>query len=288
MTDVLVIGAGPAALATALSASAQGLSVRVVGRQRPARQQVETLHGRVPMWLQTLHCGDLLSSVSRGTWSSPAGPAHHVLRSEFDAALRQRVLARGVSMLDEQVAQVLVEGQRPVGVVLASGETERARWCVDGSGRARVVARALGLAVRTDSGPMKAWRGLSDEPGETRFERTEGGWRFEVPFDGGVAWTELGAIRPEGALAGFDVSWSRVRPCAGRGYLLVGDAAATVDPASGQGVMTALWSGCVASAVLARIKRQPNMEPWLLATYDGWQAERYAERIGPLGAYYAA
>ena len=75
------------------------------------------------------------------------------------------------------------------------------------------------------------------------------------------------------------------RPLAGPGWLLCGDAAANLDPAAGQGVFTALWTGLLAARTAREIAARPELEAWALAAYDGEVLAWHDDRARELAAY---
>src|SRR5262245_55409067 len=69
-------------------------------------------------------------------------------------------------------------------------------------------------------------------------------------------------LRPLGPPRGVDMTWRRARHAAGPGWLLVGDAAAVVDPVAAQGVLRALASGimtgCCSSGLQTAFRPPPR------------------------------
>jgi len=58
---------------------------------------------------------------------------------------------------------------------------------------------------------------------------------------------EFAALTADGEARGIDVTWTRVQPAARPGYLLAGDAAFVLDPASSHGLLKAIMSGMAAA-----------------------------------------
>jgi flavin-dependent dehydrogenase len=70
------------------------------------------------------------------------------------------------------------------------------------------------------------------------------------------------------------------------GLLLVGDAAAQVDPAAGQGVLFALESGLRAAQVVAACSETPALTALHLARYDEWAMHEFERKTAALTAMY--
>jgi flavin-dependent dehydrogenase len=69
--------------------------------------------------------------------------------------------------------------------------------------------------------------------------------------------------------------------------LLAGEAAGRLDPAWGQGLLTAIASGIVAGRTAAACLTEPTREPMYLAAYDGWFADRIHDAAATLRQRYA-
>ncbi len=61
---------------------------------------------------------------------------------------------------------------------------------------------------------------------------------------------------------------SKIRPCAGDGYVLVGDAASLIDPFSGEGVGNALYSGRLAAEVVNKALEKNDTGKQVLKEYE--------------------
>jgi flavin-dependent dehydrogenase len=79
-----------------------------------------------------------------------------------------------------------------------------------------------------------------------------------------------------------------MRPLAKPGCLVVGDAAAVLDPASGQGVFFALHSGMTAARVIFECINQPQLEALHLALYDDWGMREFQHKVDGLRELYAS
>jgi hypothetical protein len=102
------------------------------------------------------------------------------------------------------------------------------------------------------------------------FQASQGSWRWLAPLGGGKAsWARLA---PAGSLKGRSrlVTWMLARPAAGDSWTAVGDAALTLDPSWGRGILFALESGVAAGELAARCIRQPQLAAFLGSRYDDW------------------
>jgi flavin-dependent dehydrogenase len=195
----------------------------------------------------------------------------------------------------------------------------QASFVVDASGAAAVVARALGIkrrdAIRTVAiagywAEAKVPEGFPST--NTLFEMLPDGWVWSLlradglrnvtlgvdpssikSVEGGGAELYLEKIRGStlvgpllerarlvGKVEIHDATWSSAETHAGAGFLLAGDAAATIDPLTSQGVYKALQSGIVAAAAINTCLVRPEDSDLALAYYREAQEEfrrNYAE-----------
>lgn len=284
--DVIVVGAGPAGTATAISSALHGLAVTLVERQRfPRHRPGETLHPGVEPVLRQLGVEEEVATASAlrhpgisVTWAGPETMrpfgdddgepwlGYQVSRAKLDAILLARARQLGVEVLQPAVAETpLVEEGRVVGARIAA-EPLQARFVVDAAGVAGWARRRLSLALEVASVPLRAHYGYSTGPFQSDVPHLVGderGWTWTAPIGPQtVHWTRLlfagGAMAAErpAALAEWapigrdrcaDVTWRLVSESAGPGYFLVGEAAAVLDPASSHGVLRALMSGMLAA-----------------------------------------
>ncbi|QSQ20103.1 tryptophan 7-halogenase [Pyxidicoccus parkwayensis] len=217
------------------------------------------------------HADDL---VERDTLWVPGGLGWHVERARWDEALIRLAERRGA---------MLVTGCRVTGVsvvagggwrVHAGGTTWHARFLVDATGRRAELARRVGGHPRSAGSEVALagrWSGAPDRETRLLVEATPGGWWYLAPTPTHrvaclvsdsealrelrpppLAWRrELARTRhvrerapaAAPALRGVRVEWRWLEPCAGTGWLAVGDAASTRDILSGGGMVAALQSG---------------------------------------------
>ena len=75
---------------------------------------------------------------------------------------------------------------------------------------------------------------------------------------------------------------------AGSGWLMVGDAAATLDPTSSHGVLKAVVSGMMAAHLIAGILKQNAPVAEAAEAYQDWLAGWFRHDAAELSAFYRA
>lgn len=221
--------------------------------------------------------------VVRFSLFDPHGPGWHVDRAAFDRMLAEAAAAAGVSVVRHRVTGA---DRVPGGFAIRAAVPARAKSIVDATGRAARLARCHGARrVRFDRLVCLA-RVVGDAgatPEDTFVESVPYGWWYVSPLPGGrrviacftepaiaaaarlatpAAWSAaLAATKHVRGVAGsvplgepvvVAVGGHLLRPCAGPGWLAVGDAALAVDPLSGGGVAFALRSAELGAEALLR------------------------------------
>jgi flavin-dependent dehydrogenase len=324
--DVLVVGGGPAGCAAAISGALRGLRVALIHRpERAAYRPGETLPPALEPLLRQLGAEDSLlgpgfprTSGHNVSWGRPEtfvaygeddhGPwlGFHASRRALDRGLQATARGAGVSVT-ETGARVtpLVDDGRVAGARVGPDEI-RAHLVVDAAGASHWLARELGLELRRESQRLVVRYGLvaGEAAGQPSLVADEHGWTWIAPVeDGSIAWVRL-PFRPEEASAtgvpselahlpqrsrvgGADVTWRRVTPVAGPGYMLVGDAAFVLDPVSSHGVLHAVMSGMMAAAMAGKSLREGVPEEATAAAYRRWSTGRFSTDVARLRALYA-
>jgi flavin-dependent dehydrogenase len=321
--DILIIGAGPAGCAAAISARHAGLKTMLIDASAFAHNAPgETLHPGVEPILRRLGVWDEITAAGFhrhcGIWRESGGARTFMpygsdsngswLGLQADRRTLHGILRRAAS----EAGAVFKEATMPSGVILRDGRVDgvvckgleiRAQWVFDATGRRAWLARRLNLRADRSGFPVRVrfgWKEGSDRclEGQPLFRQRKDGWEWFAPLgDGRTAWVALdqtvepGVERSIGvrhgrkAATGLDMRWRLHPSCAGPGYFLLGDAAALLDPASSNGVLRALMSGMLAADVAARILSGED-EKAILQVYVKWIVALYRHHVNSLGDLY--
>ncbi|TDV53266.1 flavin-dependent dehydrogenase [Pseudomonas helmanticensis] len=172
--DVVVVGAGPAGCATAISGARLGLRVALIERQTfPRFRPGESLHPGIEPLLQQLGVAEQLCGRAArrfdGQWVHWDGPPRfngfgadergiwqgfHLERAQLDATLVSRAAALGVKVQQPCGARrVLTKANRVIGVDTDSG-CLYAPYVIDASGARGWLSHQLELPIRHCSPPL--------------------------------------------------------------------------------------------------------------------------------------
>lgn len=264
---------------------------------------VAGLWDRVPAGV-VAPCPAVVSAWQRAepTWrtfiTNPYGCAWHVDRGRFDTWLVSEAEAAGVSLVPGTVAKI----RRPDGcwelqVRRADGKAHATTsdFLVIATGRCG-FASSLGLRERIDA--LCLIGGFSKRPMKSDdsllVEAVPNGWWYSAPAADGrmfAAWiTDSAAMDEHGrdvmstasmhapltrarlsdSPAAFSVGLvsSALRPCAGEGWMAIGDAMLSRDPLSADGLAFALRSARDAAGTLLKA-REGDSTAWRVASIRG-------------------
>jgi flavin-dependent dehydrogenase len=292
------------------------------GRERPG----ELLHpGIEPLLGQLRIAGQLAQVVGArpaGIWIEWGGPRRfeafgadasgpwrgfQVRRAGFDALLLARARQLGVDVRQPCAATdaLLCDGTRR-GVLTAAGPIAT-RMVVDATGTARWLGRALGVASPARSPRLIARYGYAEGSWPARDEAPAlvgdaSGWTWTAlvrpkvyqwirvsfggqPNPGGVP-EELRGLAPLGRPRGADVTWRMATDVAGPGWIMVGDAAALLDPTSSHGVLKALMSGITAGHLIAAVLGNRAPPEATRTAYQDWLAGWFSADVAKLKEFY--
>lgn len=280
--DIVVLGGGPAAVATACHLRRLGHAVQLIGLARGVA--VEGLSWRT---LELLHAGGLNEAADSasgagarsGTWAGAPVPqsAEHVLdRAAFGAALMRDAQACGVGVRSERVVRVAAAAAR-WRVQTVSGAVD-CDVVVDARGRRvqRIRERGPGLVAVGQRLRLGASSGVF-----TRVHALVHGWCWIASDGRGMGWlqstvssrdarlreglerhmaeclaavsarnVELGTAVVVGAPVARASSATWAAHSAQPGFLAIGDAQVAIDPLCGHGIYEALRAAAVAGAAV--------------------------------------
>lgn len=333
--DVVILGGGPAGLATAIGLRRQpgmdGVRILVAEAAGEGRQRVgESAPPALPVPLGQLGLMERFRADGHrpcpGTASlwgrdavghndfmyDPLGPAWRLDRRRFDPMLAEAARQAGAEVVfDAPFQQAEADGQGGFRLTLGGGCEVSARWVVDATGPRAVFARHLGVRRLVDDTFFACARfpviGAGMLTMQTLLEATPEGWWYAARLPDGraivmatVDRAGLKAIEDESgwhaalartrligpSLSRVELDWSgaamvepvrsgRLERVGGAQWLAVGDAAASFDPITSQGVYKALADGVEVSRLLARLLRGESGDG--LAAREAAVAERFTQ-----------
>jgi flavin-dependent dehydrogenase len=312
-TDIAVVGAGPAGLATAISARRRGCRVTLLERTRfPRYRPGESQHPGVGVLVKELGIEDLaqFSPIRHSgiwvNWQDTAkffafgedgfGPwrGYQITRSILDQVLLARAKQLGVRILQPcGETKIFRNNGRVLGVHCEHGQI-KARFTIDASGSQHWLRRELNLPLLKLSPRLVACYGYVHTPECKRFANpsiTADGatWTWIAQIEADVChWTRLNLnsgfsrevpleLQPSVMSCskpfGADVTWRTVQPTAGPGFFLVGDAAAVLDPVASHGMLRSLMSGMMVGHLIACVIHGLEKEKSVISFYKGWLAD---------------
>jgi flavin-dependent dehydrogenase len=219
------------------------------------------------------------------------GHGWHLDRRRFDALLRHAAEAAGAVPRRASLAHAAPRAGGGFHLSLTDGDAIEVPFVLDATGRRSAFARALGIRRRpidrmvAVAGYVARRADGPAEPAATLVEATESGWWYSAPLpqdrlvavfmtDADLArdgvtglhgWldrlaaapgTGARALRYGAGLAGppmvVPAASGRLDRIAGPDWLAIGDAAASFDPLSSQGISSALETGIAAAAACVR------------------------------------
>lgn len=316
-SDVAIAGGGPAGSVAALLLARAGLAVTLVTLPE-GPERIEGLSPRVAQILERLEiaapAGAAIPRVSRwGALSGALNREHPVERAAFDRALRAaaeaagaRVVAARAGRLDPVRREIATEA----GPVSAGA-------LIEARGR-RAPAEAGGLGGRLRGPATVAISGFAG-PAETeaRVAARPAGWIWRAPWRGrtwmqavtdaalardrGVAgaWAALAGATPLPEAPLVRAAELRLGAAPPAGVVVLGDAAAAMDPLSGHGMFWALSSALAAppqvrailegeAALAARFQAERMRATFWRQARIGRDFHRAAGQDGPFWAARAA
>jgi len=315
--DVVVVGGGPAGSAAVRTLAGQSLSVIwITGRaEAPGNATpgpIETLDAGVMAYIEARFginhrsCGARAYAWPVDDATSPVRQGFHVPRRLLDCALRDAALTYTPLRM---IAALAGRGGKNPGrsISLDAGDSARVvtRFVVDAAGRRHWLARQLRIGVRRVTSPLLLARSVSASGGGSKpvFLGRDFGWLWhanEAPDQS--TWNLMAAARHPSRRAAIaeacraatrpveyiDTTWRVARPAAAETYALAGEAAMVLDPATGDGIETALRLGHAAARLAISCLSQPDFAPFAAAGYDDTVQRAFRLRADELARRYHA
>ena len=218
--DILIIGAGPAGCAAAISARQAGLRVMLIeARANTCRAPGETLHPGIEPILKKLGVWHDIAAADfyrhRGVWRETDGVrifapygsdndgewlGFQADRRTLHGILQRAAGEAGAIFKPAAIPSRLIwqDGRRGrIAGVICNGSEIRARWVFDATGRRAWLARMLELQADCPGPPLRVrfgWKNGSDQclQGQPLFQQHIDGWEWQAPLgDGRTAWAIL-------------------------------------------------------------------------------------------------
>lgn len=321
---LIVVGFGPGACAAALHAKTFGIDTLVITGgvgAKDMRFSSESIHPGVISLLKQLNCSEIPEHCIRSKYSGidvngeyqPLGEdsegiweGMHLDKGSFVKYLQHKVFEAGAEIVHQNAVSLLHVNGRVAGVVTDRDLTYHSDFVIDASGKKQFAARALGLHKAFYSDPLICWSSVAlSIPAAlhlsltTAFTTDNGSWLWLAPEkDRKCSWTR---VAPKGAevkapqifsnlehtkFSTAAMRWYLYRPVVSSGLLLCGDAGGLIDPSSGQGIFSALFSAMAAIEAVSDCIKNPTSELFILARYDQWFYDQYVNKAEQLQQYF--
>lgn len=202
--DYIIVGAGPAGSATASLLAQEGHTVALVDDANPTEWRVgESLPGAATRLLNRLgieHLEKLLApehfkscTANASAWGSdvwqfqdalrnPEGGGWHLMRHEFDKALKRYARHSGATAIAARVHNSVQRSDGSFELTLKEGGHLHSNYLIDATGRSSAMARRLGMERQRVVEQLAAYTWLKpnagDEDNTTRVKSVAHGWWY--------------------------------------------------------------------------------------------------------------
>lgn len=270
----------------------------------------------------TVCCWENREPAARDHMLSPYGCGWHVDRQRFDSMMREAAGRAGALIVWTMSPIRVLPRCQGLWTLLFKGEHGlvelQSRQLIDATGKRRSLLKQFGVRTRKLDclvGVISVLRSPCSPDRRLFLEATQNGWWYYARLpdeqaivamltDGDMAgrlrrnsgrlWhQELQQTRLISALVGNAAAGSSLSivsantsiadSTGGAGWIAVGDAAASLDPLSGQGIYSALRSGCRGAACIHEcLAGRLNA----VQDFQQWVAEEFAQHIAQQSRYY--
>lgn len=321
--DIVVIGAGVAGVTAALFCAQRGKSVLLLdGSDGKVNEDnsFESIHPGVITLLNFLkidieksnaiissysYISDGINIKSLNPYNQDVWSGYNISKRNFIRYLVDVAKEQQLNIQKSSVASVLFDGSRVMGVRTVEGQEIYAKYTIDASGHKRLIGKQLGFIEQAYSPPLVAVTGISNctenllDPSEAFFFSSTHGWTWVASLSSKLLyWTK---ISPKGKvdLSGpkqisvfnsvtmrvSNMRWRIFRPLCIEGGILCGDAAHLIDPASGQGIFSALTTA-IKAAETAINCIDYKVENISLVQYDDFCFRSFDQKVMQLRDHY--
>lgn len=284
---------------------------------------LQSLYPDLTSLLKLIDCENILEESSRGKYYAiningkstllsayPGIPdfGYHVDRFRFDSKLLDEAIRSGAKFFNNNVREIIKnENGRIVGVNADDDREYYAKYVFDASGMARFAGKRLKFKEIYFTPEFIVSTGIVRPTGQKKnkeefeFYPSNKGWYWVIYSDNDtLTWTSLSLkddfslIVPEflsnyeslGKISAQNMTWRKYDQLAYPGIMILGDAACVIDPASGQGVHTAILSAIKAVKTLGIILSSTSNEVIELKKYEDWFSNYFIAKCNELKGYY--
>jgi len=302
--DIAVIGAGPAGCSAAIYAALRGLKVALIeSNDKPRSKPGESLPPGVESIFQQLGIWDDICKLKlirnqghyiydedskrklfhtygqdkNGTWHGIQLP-----RILLDTILQKRAETLGIKLITNCHVKNLTIHNGKINLNFNEDKKILAKYYIDATGQHQLFSRKLGIEMLQCSPKLIVQFGYSKDTLPyfelPIFIKNKNGWRWYAKIDQCLyAWVRLGETKSKSepykkydTYGGADVTWKIARQLANHRFFLAGDAACTLDPSAGHGVLRALMTGIMASHIIFNIVKNVCSESEGYRYYNKW------------------
>lgn len=246
---------------------------------------------------------DIINEHSKG---------YHINKSVFNKEFLKLAMDKQVAVLfNDRITGILELSNSIIGVKTISGQNIIAKYTIDASGKKRVAGKYLGLKESFHSLPLVAWSGkVTDIKNKKEIFKNSfstfifgnNGWVWLAPestdactftclsLKGKQIFSQPDQLDNSGTMhkiIKYNMRWRSFKTVSKEGLIICGDAGAIIDPAAGNGILNAIYSGIKAAETIANCLSYPEKEFEYLNHYAKWFINEYTNRVEKLKMYYS-
>ena len=291
-------------------------------------QPAESIDSGIISLLDHLHAAKIIERSSRGKYAgikisnstnttddiiNEHSTGYHINKTVFNKEFLQVAIHMQVAVLfNDKITGIIEVSNSIIGVRTRSGQEIIAKYTIDASGKKRVAGNYLGLKEYFHSIPLVAWSGKVTaiknknkmfKNNFSTFIFNNNGWAWLAPestdscsftclsLKGKQIYSPPDQLENWGTLhkiIKYNMRWRSFKTVTKEGLIICGDAGAIIDPAAGNGILNAIYSGIKAAETIANCLAHPGTELDCLDHYAKWFVNEYKIRVEKLKMYYSA